>query len=239
VRGLMRAPHAPVKGGCAQDYRSEERTRRGALPTVCRYLRLAAWRCHLYCHRLSPTSERSEDPARISGALHRAGICVAVGVGSHARLVLAFLCPGTAIPSGVSVSLLNSPYLQSYFSSRVVDKDIVRSVTLNLGRPGEFREDVARKILVGKVLVRRLESVPGGRTGQDGGGGGAENGRSVNGGHYPVYALFCTKPLRGRDLILRRDYFARFHTISSVRPADVRGFVNFISSAVMDVTIRR
>ena len=34
-------------------------------------------------------------------------------------------------------------------------------------------------------------------------------------------------------------YFARFHTISSVRPAGVRGFVNFISSAVMDVTMRR
>jgi hypothetical protein len=35
------------------------------------------------------------------------------------------------------------------------------------------------------------------------------------------------------------DYLARFHTISNVRPASVRGFVNFISSAVMDVTIRR
>jgi hypothetical protein len=34
-------------------------------------------------------------------------------------------------------------------------------------------------------------------------------------------------------------YFARFQTISSVRPEAVRGFVNFISSAVMDVTIRR
>ena len=61
---------------------------------------------------------------------------------------------------------------------------------------------------------------------------------------YAAYApgsqnIFCTKPLRGRDLILPRDYFARFHTISSVRPADVQGFVNFISSAVMDVTIRR
>jgi hypothetical protein len=37
----------------------------------------------------------------------------------------------------------------------------------------------------------------------------------------------------------RKGHFARFHTISSVRPANVRGFVNFISSAVMDVTIRR
>ena len=34
-------------------------------------------------------------------------------------------------------------------------------------------------------------------------------------------------------------YFARFNTISNVTPAGVRGFVNFISSAVMDVTIRR
>jgi hypothetical protein len=34
-------------------------------------------------------------------------------------------------------------------------------------------------------------------------------------------------------------YFARFHTISNVNPASVRGFVNFISSAVMDVMIRR
>jgi hypothetical protein len=38
---------------------------------------------------------------------------------------------------------------------------------------------------------------------------------------------------------LGKGHFARFHTISSVRPASVRGFVNFISSAVMDVTIRR
>jgi hypothetical protein len=34
-------------------------------------------------------------------------------------------------------------------------------------------------------------------------------------------------------------YFARFHTKSNVIPAGVRGFVNFISSAVMDVMIRR
>jgi hypothetical protein len=34
-------------------------------------------------------------------------------------------------------------------------------------------------------------------------------------------------------------YFARFHTMSNVTPAGVRGFVNFISSAVMDVMIRR
>ena len=34
-------------------------------------------------------------------------------------------------------------------------------------------------------------------------------------------------------------HFARFHTISSVTPAGVRGFVNFISSTVMDVMIRR
>ena len=34
-------------------------------------------------------------------------------------------------------------------------------------------------------------------------------------------------------------YFARFHTKSNVTPAGVRGFVNFISSAVMDVMIRR
>jgi hypothetical protein len=35
------------------------------------------------------------------------------------------------------------------------------------------------------------------------------------------------------------DHFARFHTMSSVRPAAVRGLVNFISSSVMDVMIRR
>ena len=34
-------------------------------------------------------------------------------------------------------------------------------------------------------------------------------------------------------------YFARFHTNSSVTPAGVRGFVNLISSAVMDEIIRR
>ena len=34
-------------------------------------------------------------------------------------------------------------------------------------------------------------------------------------------------------------YLARFHTMSNVTPAGVRGFVNFISSAVMDVMIRR
>jgi len=37
----------------------------------------------------------------------------------------------------------------------------------------------------------------------------------------------------------RKGHLARFHTISGVKPAGVRGFVNFISSAVMDVTIRR
>ena len=35
------------------------------------------------------------------------------------------------------------------------------------------------------------------------------------------------------------DHFARFNTNSSVTPAGVRGFVNFNSSSVMDVTIRR
>jgi hypothetical protein len=34
-------------------------------------------------------------------------------------------------------------------------------------------------------------------------------------------------------------YFARFHMNSNVTPAGVRGFVKFISSAVMDVMIRR
>ena len=34
-------------------------------------------------------------------------------------------------------------------------------------------------------------------------------------------------------------YFARLNTNSNVTPAGVRGFVNFISSAVMDVMIRR
>src|SRR5262249_37578306 len=38
---------------------------------------------------------------------------------------------------------------------------------------------------------------------------------------------------------VRSDYFARFHTNSSVTPAGVRGFVNFISSAVMDEIMRR
>jgi hypothetical protein len=35
------------------------------------------------------------------------------------------------------------------------------------------------------------------------------------------------------------DYFARLHVNSNVIPAGVRGFVNFISSAEMEVTIRR
>jgi hypothetical protein len=37
----------------------------------------------------------------------------------------------------------------------------------------------------------------------------------------------------------RAGHFARFHTKSRVTPAGVRGFVNFISSAEMDVMIRR
>jgi hypothetical protein len=35
------------------------------------------------------------------------------------------------------------------------------------------------------------------------------------------------------------DYFVRFQTNSNVTPEGVRGFENFISSAVMDVMIRR
>jgi hypothetical protein len=42
---------------------------------------------------------------------------------------------------------------------------------------------------------------------------------------------------RGPGTIL--IYFARLNTKSSVIPAGVRGFVNFNSSALMDVTIRR
>ena len=73
---------------------------------------------------------------------------------------------------------------------------------------------------------------------------GAENGRSVN-------WAFMRRMLKDRRIpfALNRfavetssraeTTFAGFHTISSVRPPDVRGFVNFISSAVMDVTIRR
>ena len=44
-----------------------------------------------------------------------------------------------------------------------------------------------------------------------------------------AYVCFVPKA----DIHLR-GYFARFHTNSSVTPAGVRGFVNFISSAVMD-----
>jgi len=35
------------------------------------------------------------------------------------------------------------------------------------------------------------------------------------------------------------DQFARFHTNSNVTPAGVRGLVNLISSAVMEVMMRR
>ena len=49
-----------------------------------------------------------------------------------------------------------------------------------------------------------------------------------------AYVCFVPKA----DIHLR-GYFARFHTNSSVTPAGVRGFVNFISSAVMDEIMRR
>jgi hypothetical protein len=60
----------------------------------------------------------------------------------------------------------------------------------------------------------------------------AENGRSVN------TASILSTLLNSRTRV-GTGYFARFHTISNVNPASVRGFVNFISSAVMDVMIRR
>jgi len=45
--------------------------------------------------------------------------------------------------------------------------------------------------------------------------------------------------LLGRRSVSGADYFARFQTKSNVTPEGVRGFENFISSAVMDVIIRR
>jgi len=60
----------------------------------------------------------------------------------------------------------------------------------------------------------------------------AENGRSVN------TAFIVSNALEQQNACWT-GYFARFHTISNVNPASVRGFVNFISSAVMDVMIRR
>lgn len=53
------------------------------------------------------------------------------------------------------------------------------------------------------------------------------------------------KQRRGHETDERRDtgspdrHFARLNTSSSVMPAGVRGFVNFNSSSVIDVTIRR
>ena len=50
---------------------------------------------------------------------------------------------------------------------------------------------------------------------------------------YETGFCFCVLgcPLKG--------YFARLNTNSRVTPAGVRGFVNFNSSSVIDVTIRR
>jgi hypothetical protein len=51
-------------------------------------------------------------------------------------------------------------------------------------------------------------------------------------GYETAFCFFVLgSPLKG--------YFARLNTNSRVTPAGVRGFVNFNSSSVIDVTIRR
>lgn len=71
--------------------------------------------------------------------------------------ILYFLRQGVSIDPTVFVSLLNSPYLQSYFSQRAVDRNIVRSIAFVMEKVGELRPQVARKVFVNRLLLKTLE----------------------------------------------------------------------------------
>jgi len=86
---------------------------------------------------------------------HRVPFCL---MANEWLQVLCFLRPSAQIRPEVMVALLNSPYLERYFSARSVNRDIVRSVMLTMGELGELRAEVARKVLVDRVLTKALES---------------------------------------------------------------------------------
>jgi len=86
---------------------------------------------------------------------HRVPFCLL----SHEWLqILYFAQPDVAVPSAEFVRLMNSPYLESYFSQRTLDRNIVRDIVVQMERLRELRPDVARKVLADRALVRRLEA---------------------------------------------------------------------------------
>lgn len=86
---------------------------------------------------------------------HRVPFCL---MANEWLQILYFLRPSAQIRPEVFVALLNSPYLERYFAARAVNRDIVRSVMLTMGQLGELRGEVARKVLVDRVLTKALES---------------------------------------------------------------------------------
>ena len=70
--------------------------------------------------------------------------------------LLYFVLPQESITAEAFVSLVNSPYLETYFSQRAVHRDIVHEVVATMGEMRELRPAVAQRLLADRVLTNRL-----------------------------------------------------------------------------------
>lgn len=91
------------------------------------------------------------------GKGHKIPFCL---MGHEWLQLLYFARSDTAIPSDAFVALLNSPYLERYYSRQALNRDIVRDVVMTMGEMREMRPAVARKILAARTLTARLEATP-------------------------------------------------------------------------------
>lgn len=90
------------------------------------------------------------------GKGHRVPYCI---MANELLQLLSFTRPNSSIPAQAFVALINSPYLQAYFSGRAVDRDLVREIAWTLEELREFRPEVGRKVLADRTLTNRLEAM--------------------------------------------------------------------------------
>jgi exonuclease VII large subunit len=86
---------------------------------------------------------------------HRVPFCL---MANEWLQLLYFVCPDVDIEPTTFVSLINSPYLESYFSASAIDRDVVRRIVGTMAEVGEYRPEVARKIFTDRAIRKRLNA---------------------------------------------------------------------------------
>lgn len=90
------------------------------------------------------------------GKGHQVPFCL---LGHEWLEILHLANPSAEISAEAFVALVNSPYLESFFFRRALDRDLVREIALTMGEMQEYRPRVARKIYANRAVIKRLDAM--------------------------------------------------------------------------------